>query len=130
MPVTAQHWPCGNIDRGYIHADGAHQECGRRFVAASQQHAAIGGIGTEQFFCLHGQQIPVHHGGGFLKCFTKADCGHLYRKTASLPNAALDVVGPLTEVAVTWIDVAPGIDDGDDRLAGIVSLDTTHRGGP
>ena len=130
MPVAAKHGSGGDIDRGQIHADGAHQECGRCFVAASQQHAAIGGVGAQQFLGLHGEEVAVHHGGGLLKSFAESNCGHLHRETAGLPNAALHVVGPLPEMAVARIDVAPGVDDGDDGLAGIISLDTTHRGGP
>ncbi len=41
-------------------------------------------------------------------------------KAARLPNAALDGLGALAQMRVAGIDFAPGIDDGDDRLAGEV----------
>ena len=42
----------------------------------------------------------------------------LDRKAAGLQNAALYVLGARAQVRVAEIDVAPGIDDGDHRLAG------------
>ena len=105
------------------------KSAGRGFVAAAHQHAAIGGIGAQQFLGLHRQQVAVHHGGGLLKSFAESDCGHLDGKAASLPNAPLHVFGALAKMAVAGIDVAPGVDDGDDGLAGIIGLHATHRGG-
>ena len=51
---------------------------------------------------------------------------HLHRKTAGLPDAALDLLDPLLEVRVAGIDVAPGVEDGDDRLAGVVAAVKAH----
>src|SRR3954466_10840147 len=46
-----------------------------------------------------------------------------------LPDAPLDLLNPLLEMGVARVDVAPGIDDRDHRLAGIVGAVIAQRGG-
>ena len=42
-------------------------------------------------------------------------------KAARLPDAALHLLGALAEMRVARVDVAPRVDDRDDRLAGVVA---------
>ncbi len=126
-PITAKHRAGGNVNRRQIHADGAHQKCGRRFVATAHQNATVGRIGAQELLGFHREEIAVHHGGGFLKCFAERERGHLDWKTASLPDAALDIFGSFTQMAVAGIDVAPGVDNRDDGLSSVVGLDAAHR---
>src|SRR5262249_33984910 len=41
----------------------------------------------------------------------------LHREAARLPDAALDLLGPLTQMHVARIQLRPGVEDGDHRLA-------------
>src|SRR5579862_1359710 len=110
-PVAAEHRTGGNVNRGNVHADGTHEQGGSGFVAAAQEDAAVGGIRAKKFLGFHGEEIAVHHRGGFLKCFAEREGGHFHGKTAGLPDAALNVFGALAEMAVAGIDVAPSVDD-------------------
>jgi hypothetical protein len=46
-----------------------------------------------------------------------------------LPHSLFDVVRALAKMAVARIDVAPGVDNRDDRLARVIRLRTTHGSG-
>src|SRR5207247_117908 len=52
--------------------------------------------------------------------------GHLDRKSARLPHAALDFLRTRAEVRVAGIDVAPGVDDGDHRFPRVIALVVAH----
>jgi len=126
---SPEHRACWNKNSGKIRADRAHKQCRGGFVASSQQHATVRGIGAQQLFGLHGQEIAIHHRGWLLKCFAEGHGGHLHREAAGLPHAALYIFRALAQMAVAGIDVAPGVDDGDDRLAGIIGLHAAHGSG-
>lgn len=128
-PIAAEHRPRRNINRRQVHTDSAHQERRRGFVAAAHQHAAVRRIRTQQLFGLHRQQIAVHHRGRFLKRFAECEGGHLDGKSAGLPYAFLDVFRPRAKMAMARIDIAPRVDDRDDRLSRVVSLRASHRCG-
>src|SRR5690606_3663614 len=75
---------------------------------------------------LHGQQVAIQHGGRLLERLGQAHRRHFHRKAARLPDTALDLFHTLLEMAMAGVDVAPGVDDGDDRLAGIVGAVIPH----
>src|ERR1700738_5366716 len=52
------------------------------------------------------------------------------REAPALPHPPLHIFRTLSQMAVARIDVAPRVDDGDDRLARIVSLHAAHGRGP
>ena len=57
---------------------------------------------------------------------TYAERRHLHRESPRLPDTALDLLDPLLEVRVAGIDVAPGVEDRDHRLAGVVRARVAH----
>src|SRR5947207_7469895 len=61
-----------------------------------------------------------------LNHFGQCERRHLERKAARLQHAALHFFGALAEMRVARIDVAPRVDHGDDRLAGIVGARIAH----
>ena len=126
LPVAAQHRPARHEDRRQVHADRAHHERRRGLVAAAHQHAAVGGIGAQQFLGLHREQVAIEHRRRLLERLGQRDRGHLDRKAARLPDAALHFLGALAEVRVAGIDVAPRVDDGDDRLALVIGARVAH----
>ena len=103
-----------------------HDERRRGLVTAAHQHAAIHRIRPQQLLRLQRQKIAVHHGAGLLERLGQRDRGHLDGKATGLPYPAFDLFGTLTEVRVTGIDIAPGVDDGDQRLAGVVLAGKAH----
>ena len=99
---------------------------GGGLVAAAHEHRAVGGIGAKQFLGLHGEEVAIEHRRRLLERLGEAHRRHLDRKAAGLPDAALHLLGALAEMAMAGIDVAPGVDDGDDRLAAIVLASEAH----
>ena len=95
----------------------AHEQRGRGLVAAAHQHAAVDGIGAQQLLGLHREEVAVQHRGRLHESLRQRHRRHLDRETAGLPDAALDFLGARAEMAVARIDVAPGVEHGDDRLA-------------
>ena len=75
---------------------------------------------------LHRQEVAVHHGRGLQEDLGQRHRRHLERKSARLEHAALHVLGALLEMRVAGIDVAPGVEDGDHRLAGIILGGVAH----
>ena len=115
--VAAQHRPGRQIDAGQAGAEGTHQEARRGLVAAAHQHRAVDRMAAQQLLGLHCEQVAIEHGGRPDEGFGERDRRQLDRQAAGLQHAALDVVDALPEVAVTRVDVGPGVDDRDHRLA-------------
>ena len=101
-------------------------KAGRGLIAAAHQHDAVDGLRAQQLLRLHGQEVPVHHGGRLGHLLADGHGGHFHRVAASLPHAALHFFGPLAHVAVAGIAVGPGIDNADDRLAREILAADTH----
>ena len=115
--VAAEHRARGDEDRRDVRARRAHDEGGRGLVAAAHEHRAVEGVGAEQLFCLHRQQVAVHHRRRLLERLAERGDRHLDREAAGLEDAALDLFGALAQVLVAGVDAGPGVEDGDDRLA-------------
>ena len=126
LVVAPQHRTGWHKNAWQVHRQGAHHQGWCGLVAATHQHAAIGGVRAEQFFSLHRQQVAVEHGGGFLKRLRQRHRRHLHREAPCLPHPPLDFLYPLLEVAVAGVDIAPGVDDGNHRLARIVAAVVAH----
>ena len=118
MPVAAQHRARRHVDRRQSHADRAHDQAGRGLVAAAHQHGAVDRMAAQQFLAFHGEEVAVEHGRRLHERLGKRHRRQLDRKAAGLPDAALHVLGALAQMAVARIDLAPGVDDADHRLAG------------
>ena len=121
-----QHRPRGQVDRRQIHAGRAHDERGRGLVATAHQHRAVDGVGAQQLLGLHGEEIAVQHRGRLLHGLGERHGRHLQRETARLPHAALHLLGALPEMRMAVVDVRPGIDDRDHRLARVVGAVVAH----
>jgi hypothetical protein len=124
--IATQHRAGGHEDGRQVHRDCAHDERGRRLVAAAHQHAAVGRIRAEQLLAFHRKQVAIEHGRRLLERLGKADRRHLDGEPARLPDAAFDFFNALLEVRVARIDIAPRIDDRDDRLARVVASVKAH----
>src|SRR5262245_16919771 len=77
-------------------------------------------MAAQQLLRLHRQEIAVEHGRRLDERFRQRHRRQLDRKAAGLQHAALDVLGTRAQMRVTRIDLAPGVDDADDRPAGPV----------
>ena len=119
-PIAAQHRPGRHIDRRHTHADRAHEQAGRGLVAAAHQHRTVDRMRAQQFLGLHREEVAVEHGRGLHERFGQRHRRQFDREAARLQDAALHVLGTLAQMAVAGVDVAPGIDDADHRLAGPV----------
>ena len=112
--------PGRHIDGRQPHADRPHYKPRRGLVAAAHQHGAVDRMAAQQFLGLHGEEVAVEHGGGFYHRLGKRHGGQFDRQPAGLQHAALHVLGACAQMAMAGVDVAPGVDDADDRLAGPV----------
>src|SRR5262245_63160390 len=74
-------------------------------------------MAAQQFFRLHGEEISIEHGLGLYERLGEPHRRQLDGKAARLQHAALDVARPRTQMRVTRVDLAPGVDDADDRPA-------------
>ena len=72
---------------------------------------------AQQFLGLHRQHVAVEHRRGLDESLRQRERRQFDRKSAGLQYAALDVLGARPQMHVAGIDLAPGIDDADDRLA-------------
>jgi len=113
--TVVEHRPGGAEDHRHAHADGAHHRAGGRLVAAGQQHHAVDRVAAQQFFHFHRQEVAVEHGGRLDDHLAQAHGRQFDRETTGQQHAALDRFGPLAQVRVAGRQVAPGVDDADDR---------------
>ncbi len=74
-------------------------------------------MAAQKLFRLHRQQIAIEHRRGFHERFRQRHRRQLDREAAGLQHAALHILRASAQVRVAEIDVAPGVDDADDRLA-------------
>ena len=78
------------------------------------------GIRAQRFLGVHRQQVAIEHRARLHERLAEREHGDLHREAARLPDAALHVFRAQPEVRVARVGVAPGVEDGDDRLAGDV----------
>ena len=117
VPVAAQHRAGRNVDRRDAHADRAHDQAGRGLVAAAHQHRAVDRMAAQQLLGLHRQHVAIEHGRRLDEGLRQRHRRQFDREAAGLQHAALDVLGARAQMRVAGIDLAPGVDDADDRLA-------------
>ena len=67
---------------------------------------------------------------GLTKVSDERQRRQLDREAAGLPDAALHLLGARAEMGVARIDVGPGVDDRDDRLAHEVGVVVAHLAQP
>ena len=72
---------------------------------------------AQQFLGLHRQEVAIEHGGRLDERLGQRHRRQLERKSARLQHAALHVLGARAQMRVAGVDVAPGVDDADHRLA-------------
>ena len=118
VPIAAQHRPGRHVDRRQPHRDRAHDQARRGLVAAAHQHGAVDRMAAQQFLAFHGEEVAVQHGRRFDERLGQRHRRQLDGKAAGLPDAALHVFGAGAQMAVAGIDLAPGVEDADHRLAG------------
>ena len=126
LPVAAQHRAGGNINCRNAHADRAHQQAGRGLVAATHQHRAVDRLAAQQLLGLHRQHVAIEHRRRLHEGFGQRHRRQLKRKAAGLQHAAFDAFGARAQMRVARVDIAPGIDDADDRLAGPIGCVVAH----
>ena len=74
-------------------------------------------MAAQQFLALHGEEVAIEHGRRFDERLGKRHRRQFDRKSAGLIDAALHVFGARAQMAMAGVDIAPGIDDADHRLA-------------
>ena len=103
---------------GPVRARRTHQERRRGLVAAAHEDCPVEGVGAEYLLGVHREQVPVEHRRRLLEGLRERGHGHLDGIPTGLPDAALYRLGTLAQVHVAGVDVAPGVEDPDDGLAG------------
>jgi hypothetical protein len=126
LEIAAQHRTGGEEDRRQVHRQRPHDERGRGLVASAHQHAAVGGIASQELLGLHREEVAIEHRGRLLEGLRERDRGHLDGESPGLPDAAFHLLGALAEVRVAGVDVAPRVDDRDDGLAEVVGAVVAH----
>ena len=126
VPVPAQHGPRRHVDERQPHRGRAHDERGRRLVAAAHQHGAVDRVRAQHFLGLHREEIAIEHAARLLEGLGHRHHRQLDRETARLPHAALHFLGARAEMGVAGQEIAPGVDDPDHRLAAEIRARVSH----
>ena len=116
-PVAAQHRAGRHVDRRHAHADRAHDQARRGLVAAAHQHRAVDRMAAQQLLGLHGEEVAIEHGRRFDHRLGERHRRQLDRKAAGLQTPRFTSSARVAQMAVAGVDVAPGVDDADHRLA-------------
>src|SRR5262249_38152502 len=66
------------------------------------------------------EEIAVEHRRGLHERLAEAHRRDFHREAACLPDAALHLLGAGAEMRMTGVELAPGVDDRDHRLPGII----------
>ena len=98
----------------------AHDQAGRGLVAAAHQHRAVDRMRAEQLLGLHREQVAIEHGRRLHEVSDERHRRHFDREAAGLQTPRLTSSHALAEMRVAGVEVAPGVEDGDHRLAGLV----------
>src|SRR5262249_49950498 len=70
--------------------------------------------------------VAIQHAGRLDELFGQRHRRNLHREPAGLPDAALDVLDTLGEMAVALREIAPRVDDADHRLAEKILARVSH----
>ena len=124
--VAAQHRPGGQVDHRQAGGERAHDQAGRGLVAAAHQHHAVDRVRADLLLGLDREEVAVEHRRRLHEALGERDRRHLDREAAGLEHAALHVLDPLLEVHVAGVEVGPGVEDADDRLAHVVGGAVAH----
>jgi hypothetical protein len=116
-PVALHHRAAGHVDDRDVHAERAHEQPRRGFVAATEQHRAVDGIRAEHFLCLHREEVAMKHRRRLRQHLACRHDRNLHRMPARLQNAALHRVRREAQMHVAGVQIAPGVEDADHRLA-------------
>jgi hypothetical protein len=116
-PVAAQHRAGRHVDRRDAHADGAHDQGGGGLVTAAEQHRAVDRMAAQQLLGLHRQEVAIEHRARLHEGLVERYRRHFEGEAPGLQHATPHVLGPRAQMGVAGVDLAPGIDDADHRLA-------------
>ena len=114
--AAGEHRTGGQEDAGEIGRNRPEQKPRHRLVAATHQHGTIDGVRPQHLLRFKSQQIAIEHRRRLHKHFRQAEHRNLNRKPTRLPDAALHFLGPLAEVGMALVEIAPGVEDRDHRL--------------
>ena len=117
MPITAQHGASRHVDRGQACARGTHQQGGRGLVTTAQEHDAIDRVAAQKLLDIHRQEVAIQHRCRLDVLLRQGQRRQFDRKAACLEHTTLDVLDPMLEMGVAWVDVGPRIHNADQRLA-------------
>ena len=116
-PAAGQHRPRRHEDRRQVRRDGPHQEAGHGLVAPAHQHRAIDGMALQHLLDLERQEVAIEHRRRLHEHFRQGEHRDFHRKSARLPDATFHFLNTLGEVGVALAQIAPRIEDRDDRPA-------------
>src|SRR5581483_2806314 len=77
---------------------------------------------------VHGHEVAEQHAGRGEEDLAEGDRRELERQAARLPDAALDRLGDLAEVAVARVELAPGLGEPDDGAGQVLGGETAAAG--
>jgi hypothetical protein len=115
--LAVQHRPAGDDDRRHVAARGAHQQRGRRLVAACEQHDRVDRVAADRLLDVHRREIACQHRRRPQVRFAVREHRKLDREAARLVDAALHVLGEIAKVRVARRQFGPRIADAHDRPA-------------
>ena len=84
------------------------------------------GMRAQELLHLHREKVAVEHGGRLHHDFADRQSRQLHRIAACLPDASLHCLGAVTQMRVAGAEIAPGVDDRDDRLSQELLPAQTH----
>ena len=116
-PFAVEHGTAADTNGGQVDAGSAHDERGRGFVAAHEQHHTIDGVTANAFFNVHTGQVAVKHGGGAKQGLAQRHDGKFKREAARLVNPDLDLLGQCAEMRVAGREFAESVANADDGAA-------------
>ncbi len=119
-PVTSEHGSAWDEDEWDVCGEGAHDEAWSGFVAGAEEDGSVYGLGSEEFFDLHREEVAIEHGGRLHEGFRHGERGCFEGHSPCLEDAFFCVLGEHFEVEVARVEVGPRVDDGDDGFAGPV----------
>ena len=101
-----------------------HDEARRGLVAAAHQHHAVDRM-ARTLLDLHGEEVAVEHRRRLHEAFGQRQRRHLHRKAARLETPRFTS----STRALKWsgrVEVGPGVEDADHRLARVVRRAVAH----
>ena len=115
--LAVKHRPTRDHNGWHVAACRAHQQCGRCFIAAGEQHDRINRVPPDRLFDIHAGQITGQHGGRSEVRLAIGKDRKLHGIAAGFKHALFHMLGDLAEMCVAGGQLRPGVANADDRFS-------------